>query len=65
MKLPNFIKGSHRSFASVFLAFSLFGFLFPHHPNQVNPNYQVNLSTSQPATTQEPADDGAVYEWFN
>jgi hypothetical protein len=64
MKLPNFIRDYHRSFASVFLAFSLFGFLFPHHPNQVTQNHQVNLKTSEQTTTQEPADDGSVYEWF-
>jgi hypothetical protein len=64
MKLPNFIRYSHQSFAGIFLAFSLFGFLFPHQTNQVNPNHQVNLRTSEPATTQEPADDGSQYEWF-
>jgi hypothetical protein len=31
MKLPNLVSKSHQSFASVFLAFSLFGFAFPHH----------------------------------
>jgi hypothetical protein len=68
MKLPNMgsniISKSRQTFASVFLAFSLFGFLFPHHKNQVKPNHQVNVRTSEQATDREPADDGSVYEWF-
>jgi hypothetical protein len=65
MKLLNFVRHTHQSFASVFLAFSLFGFLFPHHVSQVKPNHQVNLRTSeQAATQQEPADDGSQYEWW-
>jgi hypothetical protein len=66
MKLTNFLGETNRSFASVFLAFSLFGFLFPHHANQVqaNPNHRVNLTTTEQATEPEPADDGSVYEWF-
>lgn len=57
------ISKSHQSFASVFLAFSVFAFLFPHQTNQVKPNHQVNLSTSEQATDREPADDGSLYEW--
>ena len=64
MKLTNILGQTNRSFASVFLAFSLFGFLFPHHANQVIQNHQVNLTTTEQATQQEPADDGSVYEWF-
>jgi hypothetical protein len=64
MKLTTLIQQSNRSFASVFLAFSLFGFLFPHQTNQVKPNHQVNLRTSEPAMDREPADDGSQYEWF-
>jgi hypothetical protein len=30
MKLTDILRGTNRSFASVFLAFSQFGFLFPH-----------------------------------
>ena len=64
MKLTNLVRYSHHSFASVFLALSLFGFLFPHHANQVKPNHQVNLRTSEQTTTQKPADEGPQYEWF-
>jgi peptidase E len=64
MKLSSLISKSHHSFASVLLAFSLFGFLFPHQTKQVKPNHQVNLRTSEPATDREPADDGSDYEWF-
>jgi hypothetical protein len=63
-KLSSLISKSHQSFASVFLAFSLFGFLFPHQTNQVKPNHHVNLRTSEQATDREPADDGSQYEWF-
>ena len=64
MKLSNILGQPNRSFASVFLAFSLFGFLFPHHANQVKQNQQVNLTTSEQAAQREPADDGSQYEWF-
>ena len=63
-KLSSLLSNSHRSFASVVLAFSLFGFLFPHHQNQAKLNHQVNLRTSEQATDREPADDGSQYEWF-
>jgi hypothetical protein len=50
MKLPSLVSKSHQAFASVFLAFSLFGFVFPHHATRVKQNHQVNLRTSeQPA----------------
>jgi hypothetical protein len=64
IELSSLISETHRSFASIFLAFSLFGFLFPHHANQVKPNHQVNLRTTEQVTDREPADDGSVYEWF-
>jgi hypothetical protein len=64
MKLSSLISNSHQSFASVFLAFSLFGFLFPHQTKEVKPNHQVNLRTSEQATDREPADDGSQYEWW-
>lgn len=66
MKLTNFLGQTNRSFASVFLALGIFGFLFPHHNNQVKQNHQVNLITSEQTTQhqQQPADDGSVYEWF-
>jgi hypothetical protein len=63
-KLSSLISNAHRSFANVFLAFSLFGFLFPDHRNQVKSNHQPNLKTTEQATDREPADDGSVYEWF-
>ncbi len=47
MKLPNLVSESHRAFASVFLAFTLFGFVFPHHATRVKQNHQVNLRTSE------------------
>jgi len=64
MKLSSLISKSHQSFASVFLAFSVFGFLFPHQTKQVKPNHQVNLRTSEQATDREPADEGSQYEWW-
>ena len=63
-KISNLIIKSHQSFASIFLAFSMFGFLFPHHTNQAKPNHQVDLTTSGQSTDPEPADDGSQYEWF-
>jgi hypothetical protein len=63
-KLSSLISDTHRSFASVFLAFTLFGFLFPHPTKQVKTNHQVNLRTTEQVTDPEPADDGSVYEWF-
>jgi hypothetical protein len=47
MKLTNLASKSHQSFASVFLAFSLFGFLFPHHVTGVKQTHQVNLKASE------------------
>jgi hypothetical protein len=64
MKLTNILGQTNRSFASVFLAFGLFGFLFPHPANQVKQHHQVNLTTTEQVTQQEPADDGSQYEWF-
>jgi hypothetical protein len=65
MKLTNFLQGTNRSFASVFLAFSLFGFLFPHKADQVKQNHhQVNLTTTEQAAEPAAADDGSAYEWF-
>ena len=45
MKLTNILGQTNRSFASVFLAFSLFGFLFPHQANRVKENHQVRLTS--------------------
>jgi hypothetical protein len=66
MKLTNILGQTNRSFASVFLAFSIFGFLFPHHANRIqqNQNHKVNLTTTEQTTEREPADDGSLYEWF-
>jgi hypothetical protein len=55
MKLPNILGQTNRSFASVFLAFSLFGFLFPRQTKRVKQNHHVNLITTEHATQQEPA----------
>ena len=64
IKLTNILAQTNRSFASVFLAFSLFGFLFPNKADQVKQNHQVNLRTTEQAAQPEPADDGSQYEWF-
>jgi len=64
MKLRNILAQTNRSFASVFLAFSLFGFLFPHKADQVKQNHRVNLTTTEQAAQPEAAGDGSQYEWF-
>ena len=64
MKLTNILGQTNRSFASVLLAFSLFGFLFPHKADRLHQNHQVNLRTTEQATQPEPGDDGSQYEWF-
>jgi hypothetical protein len=64
MKLANLVGQANRSFASVFLAFSLFGFLFPHHANQVQSNHQVNLKSSEQVTHQNSDDQDQEYLWF-
>ena len=64
MKLSSLIGKRNQTFASVFLAFSLFGFLFPHQPDQMKSNHQTNLKTIEQAADPESADDGSVYEWF-
>jgi hypothetical protein len=53
MKRFNSIKHANR-FASVFLAFSLFGFLWPHHVNSAA-RHHVNLI--RPSQVQESDDD--------
>jgi hypothetical protein len=54
-KLTRILGQTNRSFASVFLAFGLFGFLFPHNTTPVTQNHQVNLraqtTTSQTEST--------------
>jgi hypothetical protein len=47
MKLPNLVSKSHQSFASVFLAFSLFGFVFPHHATRVKQAPSASLRVSR------------------
>ena len=64
MKLPSILGQTNRSFASVFFALSLFGFLFPHQAKQIKKNHRANLTTTEQATQPEPADDGWQYEWF-
>jgi hypothetical protein len=63
MKLTNILGKANRSFAGVLLALSIFGF-FPLQAKQVKRNHRVNLITSEQVTSQDPAGDGAVYEWF-
>jgi hypothetical protein len=43
VKLSNSIKQPSQSFASVLLAFSLFGFVFPHHTDAGNGRHQMNF----------------------
>jgi len=43
MELSNSIKQPNQSFASVLLAFSLFGFFWPDHVNPPNRCHDVNL----------------------
>jgi hypothetical protein len=64
MKLTNLLGQTNRSFASVFLAFSLFGFLFPHHANQVQANHQINLNTREQATHEQTDNWDQEYVWF-
>ncbi|MBV8213938.1 MAG: hypothetical protein JOZ08_12050 [Verrucomicrobia bacterium] len=64
MKLTSVLGQANRSFASVFLAFSIFGFLFPHQANQTNQNHHVNLTTTEQATHQQNDDDAEPSEWF-
>lgn len=56
MKLPNLISKSSQVFASVFLAFTLFGFVFPHHATRVKQTHQVNFKASE-QTGQTKTDD--------
>jgi hypothetical protein len=43
MKLSNPIKSPNQSFASALLAFSLFGFLWPHQVNSASRHQRVNM----------------------
>jgi hypothetical protein len=64
MKLANSTNKSHQTFASVVLAFSLFGFLFPHHASQVKQNHQVNLKTTEQTSQTKTDDSIPQYQWF-
>jgi hypothetical protein len=58
-KLLEFIRPHNRSFLSVVLAFSLFGFLWPHHMNSAKarqPHYKAN--TQMPAENWDHEPDG-------
>lgn len=63
MKLVNLISNYHQTFASVFLAFSLFGFLFPHHATSMKPTHQVNLKASEQTWQTKTYDYDPQYEW--
>ena len=54
MNLSNAIKQPKQSFASVLLAFSLFGFTWQHHVSSANGRNHVNLVKSN---VQQNADD--------
>lgn len=43
MKLPNSIRKPNRSFVSVMLAFSMFGFFRPHHDNYAGQHHHANF----------------------
>jgi hypothetical protein len=64
MKLPNLVSKSHQAFASVFLAFSLFGFVFPHHATRVKQTHQVNLKASEQTWQTKTGDSIPQYQWF-
>jgi hypothetical protein len=65
MKLANSTSKSHQTFASVVLAFSLFGFLFPHHASQVKQQkHQVNLKTTEQTSQTKTDDSIPQYQWF-
>jgi hypothetical protein len=64
MKLTSLLGQTNRSFASVFLAFSLFGFLFPHHADQVHANHQIYLNTREQATHEQADNWDQDYRWF-
>ncbi|MGA8655780.1 MAG: hypothetical protein WB586_06485 [Chthoniobacterales bacterium] len=58
MKLLKLIRQPNQTFASVFLAFSLFGFFHPHHANSANKRYHVHLVN--PSQVQQNSDD----QWY-
>lgn len=64
MKLSNLISNCHQTFASVLLAFSLFGFLFPHHATEPKRNHHVNLKTIEQTSQTKTSDSIPQYEWF-
>jgi hypothetical protein len=64
MKFLNSISKSHQTFASVFLAFSLFGFLLPHHGNEVKRHQLANVRTSEQISQTKTDDSIPQYQWF-
>jgi hypothetical protein len=48
MNLSVLVKQPNRSFASVFLAFSLFRILHPHHANSANARYLCKSGEIEP-----------------
>ena len=64
MKLPNLISNYHQTFASVLIAFSLFGFLFPHHATRMKGTHQVNLKASEQTWQTKTYDYDPQYQWF-
>jgi hypothetical protein len=47
----------HQSFASVILAFSLFGFLWPHHANSANQRHHIGFHMQKDSQIQKSAAD--------
>ena len=64
MKVPSLISKSRQTFASVFLAFSVLGFLFPHHATQVKQSCQVNLKSGEHGLQAKTDDSDPQYKWF-
>ena len=64
MKFSNLISNRHQTFASVLLAFSLFGFLVPHHGNEVKQRQRANVRTSEQTPQAKTDDSIPQYQWF-
>jgi len=64
MKLPNLISNCHQTFASILLAFSLFGFVFPHHATRIKQIHQLNVKASEQTWQTKTDDSEPQYKWF-
>jgi hypothetical protein len=57
MKPLKLTAQSNQSFASVILAFSLFGFLWPHHPNSGNKRHRIHFQMQKDSQMQKSGGD--------